>query len=236
MKLEGKCCNPANKTEYELMKAVAIAAGYKVIPLHVGYGKNLLYGIEDNIEDGCVFCAVARLEEITLHDWVFKAVHKDTGEPIAPEWAVDVRLSDYFNFYFTSGKSHAFPLADTTKKVVLNLKNNYWPVIITRQPEIEQTWYEKGELPPAGTRCQVAECEGWVDVFIVGKDSENRCVFEYLSIQADIDFGWMVSPKRFRPIPQKSARDKWIERASGKSPSEIYDALKSGELVAPKED
>ena len=90
MNLEGKYCKPANIKEYKLMKAVALAAGYKVLDAHVGYLSRKAVGINTSGE----FLITSSGDGTTINDWVFKATHKDTGELVVPEWANHVLVGD----------------------------------------------------------------------------------------------------------------------------------------------
>ncbi|MCC2615979.1 hypothetical protein LJ739_06970 [Aestuariibacter halophilus] len=232
MKLEGKCCKPANETEYELMKAVAVAAGYNKWPYGQGFSNNWPCCVTSS----GLFCNGCEPIEITLHDWVFKSTHKDTGELVVPEWADHVFLC---LGSFGCGDSNKMAPVKSIGYVPEPLKVNKLVTIITRQPETEQSWHERGEFPPPQTYCQVRLTGIWMNCFAVGPDDLGGFVYR-------IDGGYDVMNRQecFRPIPEKSPRDKGIEELSkifyeaGGEPNDksfgaIYDAMKSGKLDPP---
>ena len=245
MNLEGKCCKPANETEYNLMKAVALAGGYEMFNNHCGYRHDIAVGINNEGEFQNIFSE----EQITIHDWVFKATHKDTGKLVVPEWCNVFKQSDcdaLFAFAeepLTGQKCRLFSFESGEG---YTSEHHAWArcenTILTRQPETEQTWYERGEFPPAGTWCQVDECGGWVVAYIIGVDAKGNCVYQEKGFS---EYDCYDAPSYFRPMPKKSPRDEWVERACGQSSlrkrdgaetvmNEIYDALISGELEVPK--
>ena len=65
------------------------------------------------------------------------------------------------------------------------------------KPEVDNSWYELGEFPPAGTVCEVHEDE-WVETFIIGMDNEGYCVYttgnQYVGYDGD------DNPSSFRPL------------------------------------
>ena len=74
------------------------------------------------------------------------------------------------------------------------------------KPEVDNSWHELGEFPPAGTVCEVHENE-WVETFIIGMDKEGYCVYttgnQYIGYDGEND------PSSFRPL--RTEREKAID-------------------------
>ena len=53
-------------------------------------------------------------------------------------------------------------------------------VLVTSENKLDNkdSWFEKGEFPPAGTTCEANHNGNWIEVNIVGMDSEGYCVYE----------------------------------------------------------
>ena len=75
-------------------------------------------------------------------------------------------------------------------------------------PEPEKPWYEKGEFPPAGTRCEVLEIEEydypgsdneWHETFIIGMDEDGYCVYESHWLHG-VTYDSESDPSCFRPL------------------------------------
>ena len=68
---------------------------------------------------------------------------------------------------------------------------------MSSKPEVDNSWHERGEFPPAGTVCEVYKDE-WVETFIIGMDNEGYCVYttgnQYVGYDGD------DNPSSFRPI------------------------------------
>ena len=76
------------------------------------------------------------------------------------------------------------------------------------KPEVDNSWYELGEFPPAGTVCEVHENE-WIETFIIGMDKEGYCV--YTTGNQDVGYDGDNDPSSFRPI--RTEREKAIDSA-----------------------
>ena len=108
-------------------------------------------------------------------------------------------------------------LFETNWPVVESFKvvgERYKPKDQTAQPHdmADNSWHERGELPPAGVKCEVKLNGEWMPVFVVGKNSKGYLVFEPL-----FDWGFSYDSYgndalNFRPI--KSEREKFIDAAS----------------------
>lgn len=242
MNLEGKCCKPANETEYDLMKAVALAAGYSLYIEHiegddveyVSYEKNVFYGVWRT------FCGGVQHEQITLHDWVFKATHKDTGELVVPEWCNAVKVSPsgkivFFGIEPKKGERvFAFELGKETFQ--LNRLHAWYrfETILTRQQEQkivdstgpdggslkpinegvepDQTWHERGKFPPVGTECEVSVYAKEFEWCKILFMGGTLCVVHHKGMHGEQHY--KLNTVKFRPIPKKSPRDEWVENAN----------------------
>lgn len=69
-------------------------------------------------------------------------------------------------------------------------------------PTNKDSWFEKGEFPPAGTTCEVLHNLEYVEVFIVGMDSEGYCVYELPDAQFEVPYSGNKFPNNFRPIKE----------------------------------
>jgi len=76
----------------------------------------------------------------------------------------------------------------------------------------ENMWFKRGELPPAGTSCEVDDRDGWYEAIIIGIDSQGYAVYEspWKSVPYDGD----NCPKSFRPIKSpEQLKDEEREKA-----------------------
>ena len=78
-------------------------------------------------------------------------------------------------------------------------------------PQLDNSWHERGELPPVGVNCEAKLNGEWMPVFVVGKNSKGYLVFEPL-----FDWGFSYDSYgndalNFRPI--KSDRERFIDAA-----------------------
>lgn len=77
------------------------------------------------------------------------------------------------------------------------------------QNNIDNGWYERGEFPPVGTKCQVKCRNIWVDVIITKHIFVNDCVAVFCeSISESL---WGTRVESFRPVIEKS-REKSISK------------------------
>lgn len=84
------------------------------------------------------------------------------------------------------------------------------PNALTSDTSLTHNWFERGELPPGGTYCQLQLTDGtgnWVNCFVIGVDDLGFCV-----CRADMDYSASMSAASFRPI--KAGREKAIEAAT----------------------
>lgn len=70
-------------------------------------------------------------------------------------------------------------------------------------------WFDKGEFPPAGTRCMFNDDGDWRVVKIVGIDSEGYCVYEQ-EWKENQPYNGNSMRSKYKPL--KSEREETIER------------------------
>ena len=96
---------------------------------------------------------------------------------------------------------------------------------MTKQQEMKQDngWFERGELPPVGTECEIDLGAKWRKVFVVGHNYTGRIVVEVDTCDFIVADGCT-----FRPI--RTERDKLVEliktyRHTFRSDTEFADAI-----------
>ena len=82
---------------------------------------------------------------------------------------------------------------------------------IGSKPVVDNSWHERGELPPVGIWCEVREVNGWLKTFIVGFDEEGYCVYRTPWNEGVSDFDADDCHERFRPL--RTEREKAIDEA-----------------------
>lgn len=104
------------------------------------------------------------------------------------------------------------PANSYLKLVVEPIKIEMPEIVYSMKKEPNNSWFEKGDFPPAGVYCQFLLTDGsnkWVNCFVIGVDDLGFCV-----CRADMDYFASMSPASFRPVePIKSDCQKFIESA-----------------------
>ena len=81
-----------------------------------------------------------------------------------------------------------------------------------RKPNVDNSWHERGEFPPAGTECEVYYNGEWIAMMIIGVDSRGYCVVEVPNLVVDAPhYDGMMAANKFRPI--RTERGKAIDAA-----------------------
>jgi|SRR5690554_725598 len=126
-------------------------------------------------------------------------------DDVEVEWASHaqwVRVDKVCNLEW--GKSDPYCVPITKFRIV---DERYKP----KEQEMNNDWYEKGELPPVGTVCDAKIYPYALDKFeqakVVYHSSKNVVVVEYKSG----DIGFLTAPADFRPL--RTETDKLIEQA-----------------------
>ena len=90
-----------------------------------------------------------------------------------------------------------------------------------KQAAQDNSWHEHGELPPAGTVCEVHGNE-WVETFIIGMDKEGYCVYttgnQYVAYDGEND------PSNFRPL--RTEREKSIDEMADLIAKSVFGSAK----------
>ena len=81
---------------------------------------------------------------------------------------------------------------------------------MSSKPEVDSSWHERGELPPAGCECEVMYRGEWIKTMTVGVDSSGYCVFEVPEYMLDKPpYDGLHEQAKFRPL--RTEREKAID-------------------------
>ena len=258
IKLEnGIACKPESQAEFDLVVAVAKAAGFDWASPDCP--PSWCKGDYLKIHQGALYHpAKSYLEQntkiISVHDWVFES-------GVAPDWASTVIIADGYFVWTGLGErgvinsdfwpnnlskvinNGAFTEVLTRNKPALEAKlthDEFDVVVAVAKAEREA----KDWVPEVGQECEHFYSGSWSKIIYHGKTQHkpNMHIVEYVGTCAVDTFGGAT---KFRPI--KTEREKFIEVAvDGLSfetklksqykivAGEIYDAIKSGKLKAPE--
>ena len=78
------------------------------------------------------------------------------------------------------------------------------------QKKQDNSWHERGELPPVGGECEALYRGEWVPVIVIGIDSSGYCVFEVPECMNDEPpYDGIREQANFRPL--RTEREKAID-------------------------
>ena len=80
---------------------------------------------------------------------------------------------------------------------------------MSSKPEVDNSWHERGELPPVGCTCEVKEGGEWHKTHIVGFDDDGYCVYTTPWNCTVRDYEGDADQSNFRPL--RTEREKAID-------------------------
>lgn len=117
-------------------------------------------------------------------------------------------------FGYPKNDVHPNILENCTKFRITDLRHK--PKQPEQQDKPDNSWYERGEFPPAGERCLVKISGEWLETYIIGFDDDENIVFkvDYEKFKRHYDSYNKSATENFRPI--KTERDRQYEFAASK--------------------
>ena len=80
---------------------------------------------------------------------------------------------------------------------------------MSSKPEVDNSWHERGEFPPAGCECEVKDGGVWHKTHIVGFDDDGYCVYTAPWNSLARDYDGDMCQSNFRPL--STEREKAID-------------------------
>lgn len=89
----------------------------------------------------------------------------------------------------------------------------------------DNSWHERGELPPVGCVCEVDYRGEWIVTAVIGVDSRGYCVFEVPTLVVGGPcYDGLMAVDKFRPL--RTERDKAIEEMANLISKSVFGSAK----------